>query len=251
MPLPAEVLDALKDDLGIPAGDATNDAWLQRQAAGIWARMERFCERKLSVPPASFVDDWGELVINQAHYNVPPAIAFGLRATVFLREVPVRAITALELDGTAADVAAARWDVDSGKLFNVRAGSDMAEDLTGVLWAARARITYTAGWDTIPPDLYQVLLGGLQPLWAARSAQQSGAGGGLGTATEINIVDVGSVSLSATGPFVGAASASLPGGGADPLLGPWLSFLQSYRDLRNAHGVDRYPTTKPGPVVVP
>jgi len=115
------------------------------------------------------------------------------------------------------------------------------------LLGARARITYSAGWDEIPPDLDQVLLGALQPLWAARSAQQAG-GTDFGTATEINVIDVGSVSLSATGPFVTAASSASMPGGADPLLGPWLSFLAPYKDWRNSIGVDCFPTTKPGPV---
>jgi len=196
---------------------------------------------------ASFVDDWGELTVNGAHYNLPPSIAFRLKTTVFLHQVPVRAITAVELDGTPADASKARWDIPSGKLFNIRPGTDMAEDLSQALLGSRAKVTYTAGWAEMPPDLYAVLQGALAPLWASRQSQQVGGIGG--TPTEINVIDVGSVTMSANNSFV---DATLKGGGADdPLLGPWVSNLTSYKDWRNVIGVDCFPTTKDGPAVPP
>ena len=46
-------LDTIKDDLGIPTGDTSQDEWLQRRIDGVWARMEAYTCRKLCAPPAA------------------------------------------------------------------------------------------------------------------------------------------------------------------------------------------------------
>src|SRR5262245_13034829 len=94
---PADLLATIKDDLGIPPTDASNDVWLQRRIDGVWARMEAYTFRKLCAPPQAFVDDWGELVVQGYHANVPPPIAYPPRATIFLRYFPVASITDIVL----------------------------------------------------------------------------------------------------------------------------------------------------------
>src|SRR5262245_18603281 len=132
---------AIKDDLNIPPTDTSQDAWLQRRINEIWARMEVFCDRRLCAPPATFIDDWGELTINGAHYNVPPVIAYSLKTTVFLRQIPVQTISEIVLNDQAVDPASAKWDIGSGKLFSVRGDGVLAEDLSCALLGARAKIT--------------------------------------------------------------------------------------------------------------
>jgi hypothetical protein len=39
-------LATIKDDFGIPAGDTSQDEWLQRRIDGVWARMEAYTCRK-------------------------------------------------------------------------------------------------------------------------------------------------------------------------------------------------------------
>jgi hypothetical protein len=241
-------LATLKEDLNIPASDTSQDAWLQRHINNIWARMEKFCDRRLCAPPATFIDDWGELTINGTHWNVPPPLAYPQRTTVFLRHIPVQTITAIELNGDAVATLAPKWDIHSGKLFSVRGDSVLAEDLSGVLLGARAKITYTAGWAEVPPDLYAVVEGAMQVLWNGRQGQTAGGLGG-GSISEVNVMDVGSVQFAATNPFVESASRTRasPMVGADPLLGPWAANLTDYIDWRSSLGVDCFPTTKDGP----
>src|ERR1700760_1554593 len=88
-------LYTIKDDLGIPAGDTSQDEWLQRRIDGVWARMESYTYRKLCAPPAGFVDDWGELIDQHYAANQPPVISYSRRGTVFLRYFPVASIDAI------------------------------------------------------------------------------------------------------------------------------------------------------------
>jgi hypothetical protein len=244
-------LDTIKDDLNII--DDSQDAWLQRRLDGVWARMESFCGRKLCAPPLPFVDDWGEITINGEHVNRPPLLAYWPRASVFLRVHPVAEITAIELYGSSADPAQALFDIDSGKLFTVTAGGTVGAvgwargweyDLGRELLSARARVSYMAGWATVPADLYEAALGAVQVLWTARQAQLAGLGGGA--VTSIDVMDVGSVQLAGANSFVDAATKRGIGGTVDPLLGPWLAVLNDYIDWRATLGADALPTTKEG-----
>jgi hypothetical protein len=240
-------LAILKDDLNIPATDTSNDAWLERRIDEIWARFEVFTSRKLACPPSSFVDDWGEVQLGGQHINLPPVIAYWPRTTLFLTVYPVTAITAVELYGNPlADLSGVRWDIRSGKLLTFD-GEQVANagwfggGLDRRLLYDRARVTYTAGWDAIPPDLYAALLGVLTPLWQARQAQQSGFGGGA--VTQVDVMDVGSVQLAGANPFVEATLKGVRT--SDPLLGPWAANLTDYIDWRATIGAECFPTSKP------
>jgi hypothetical protein len=240
-------LAILKDDLNIPPTDTTNDAWLQRRADGVWARFETFCGRKLCSPPQPFVDDWGEISIAGHHVNLPPVIAQWPRTTQFLRVYPVAAITAVRLSGTDIDATKTLWDIDSGKLFTFEAvatgwGGWAGENLSRRLLGEQARVEYLAGWDTVPPDLYEALLGAMQVLWQGRVAQQQY--GGSGYVRQIDVIDVGSVQFASANSFV---EGTLKGVGTnDPLLGPWLNNITDYIDWRATLGAECFPTTKEG-----
>jgi hypothetical protein len=231
-------LDTIKDDLGIPAGDTSQDEWLQRRIDGVWARMEAYTYRKLCAPPAGFVDDWGELIDQHYSWNQPPVISYPRRGSVFLRYFPVASIDAIVVNDQPHATTDVRWDKASGKLLSLQA-SGIAEDLGQVLLGGRARITYKAGWDELPADLYECLLGCMQTLWGQRQMQSAGMSGG--TINRISVIDVGDVELSPVNPFVQAASRGP--GAADPLLGPYAQVLDVYVDHRSGMGLEIFPTT--------
>lgn len=244
--LPGLDLATIKDDLNIPASDTSNDEWLTRRIDNIWARMERFCSRKLCVPPQPFVDDWGEIALNGVHINLPPIIAYWPRTTVFLRVYPVTEITAVNLsDVDLAALDGVHWDIDSGKLLALDAqasGWRVDGGLDRRLMGERARVSYLAGWDEIPGDLYEAMLGPLKIQWNERQAQQQGYGGG--SVTQIDVMDVGSVQLGGANTFVEATLKGVRT--TDPLLGPWAANLTDYIDWRATIGAEAFPTTKDG-----
>jgi hypothetical protein len=231
-------LDTLKEDLGIPQGDTSQEEWLRRRIDGVWARMESYTCRKLCAPPSAFVDDWGELIDQHYSWNQPPVISYPRRGSVFLRYFPGASIDAIIVNDQAHAVTDVRWDKTSGKLLSLQP-SGLAEDLGHVLLSGRARITYKAGWDELPADLYECLLGVMQTLWAQRQAQSAGMSGG--TVNRISVIDVGDVELSPVNPFVQAASRGP--GAADPLLGPYANVLDVYVDHRSGLGLEILPTT--------
>src|SRR5262245_39605342 len=112
-------LTTLKDDLGIAAGDTSNDAWLQRRIDGVWARMESYCQRRLCAPPVTFTDNWGQVVVNGVHWHAPPPLAYWPQGSVFLREYPVQSITAVKLSGITIALTYVAWEVASGKLLSL------------------------------------------------------------------------------------------------------------------------------------
>jgi len=234
--VPADLLADLKDDLYIPADDTSQDAWLQRRIAGIWARFETYTGRPLALS-SSWADNWGELVGTGTRVQ-PPLIARGGGATVFLRVFPVQQITRLSLNGSDMDAARLMFDGEDGKLLGL---DGFASDLRSYLVSTRALVEYVAGWESVPRDLYEALLGALTPLWAARSQQQGGIGGG--GISRINAVDVGDVEFSAANQFVDAAQRGTEAVN-DPLLGPFATLLDPYVDWRSMIG-GVYPTTVP------
>jgi hypothetical protein len=244
---PPNMLDMLKDDLGIAAEDTTNDAWLQRRIDNIWARFETYCCRLLPVPPAQFIDDWGAISETQSNRVLPPMIDFWPVGSPFLRYKPVVSIDAITLNGSDSDASLVKFDPESGKLFALNAtASGYSHDVSHWLRSERAAITYTAGWAEIPGDLYEALLGCIQPLWQARAAQQGGAAGGVaGTISRINVIDVGEIDLDTGGAFIESATKQRAGG--DPLLGPWMTLIDSYVDVRVQLGSPIIPTTRAVP----
>jgi hypothetical protein len=242
---PPGLLDMIKDDLNIPASDTTNDAWLQRRIDNVWARFEKYCCRALPVPPAQFIDDWS-LIAEHSNRVVPPIIDHWAIGSPFLRYCPVVSIDALTRAGVSGDATKVMFEPASGKLFGLD-GVPWSHDVSFELRRCQIAITYTAGWATIPGDLYEALLNIIAPLWQARLAQQAGGGFGGGSISRINVVDVGEVDLDTGGAFVEAASRAR--GGGDPLLGPWITLLDSYVDARVQMGSPLIPVTRP--VVVP
>lgn len=238
MTTPPFDLAQIKDDLGIPEADTSNDAWLGRRIDGLWQRMESHCMRRLVSPPRQFVDDWGEVVALSRRHNEPPVIAFPARASVFLRVIPVRSIVSIVTNGSPIAAGGVRFDNDTGKLFTVD-GAQQAHDLGQELLNGRARITYAAGWDDVPGDLYECLIGALSTLWSSRQSQSAGVGGG--TISGINVMDVGSIEVDAGNAFVSAANRGA--GAVDPMLGPYTALLETYVDWRAAIGSPLFPTT--------
>ena len=242
---PPGLLDMIKDDLNIPPENTTNDAWLQRRIDNIWARFEKYCCRALPVPPAQFIDDW-TLIAEHSNRVEPPIMDHWPIGSPFLRYCPVVSIDAITSgwpgQTTDRDPTKVMFEPASGKLFGLD-GVAWAHDVSGWLRQGAFRITYTAGWATIPGDLYEALLNIIAPMWQARSAQQTGGGFGGGTISRINVVDVGEVDLDTAGAFVEAASRAR--GGGDPMLGPWITLLDSYVDARVQMGSPLIPVTTP------
>jgi hypothetical protein len=236
-----DILDDIKDDLGIAIDDTTNDAWLGRRIDGIWARIEAYTGRVLASPPASFVDDWGKIVENGVYRNQPPPLAYWSRGSVYLRVFPVVDITAVELNGATIDQAKVVFDDQAGKLVAVD-GTPYPTDLGPLLLSGRAKVTYDAGFVDVPADLYEVVLGALTPQWAARQSQQAGTGAGPGV-TRISVQDVGEVDYANPNYFVDASTKRGSQGGVDPLLGPYAMVLDSYVDWRSMLGAAVYPST--------
>lgn len=243
MTAPAVDLATLKDDLGIPASDTTQDAWLERRIAGVWSAFEEYTGRRLSVPPAQFMDDWGDVVLSGRRTNLPPVLAFPQRASVYLRLYPVTSIDAVENYGAAGNPADVSVEEATGKIVSLQASVlGDAYDCGQTLLGNRAKITYHAGWETMPAELYEALLGVLQELWKVRAAQTGSASGGLAGVGSITAIDVGTVELDAGNTFVQSAT-RYGGPGLNPLLGPWTSLLDPYRDFRGKIGGTAYAST--------
>ena len=233
-------IDIVKDDLGITGSD--NDAWLLRRIGEVWARFETYTSRFLAVPAATFTDDWGAISSIMASPNQPPAIDFAPVGSPFLRVTPVRSIIGIVGNGqTVGDPASVVYDSGSGKLFTLGDGQP-ASDVSRALRAGAMRITYTAGWDDIPPDLYNAMIGCLTPLWAQRTGQSAGIPGG-GSISSIDVTDLGALTFGGS-TFVEAALKRGGGGIADPLLGPFTSTLDYYYDARVNLGSPLIPVTQ-------
>ena len=227
-------LDTIKDDLGIPLDDTTQDAWLQRRIADIWGRFESYTMRSLAVPPAPFVDDWSSVVELSRHVLLPPSWDFRQRASTFLRQFPVVEVTAFEIDGGPADPAVVRFKASSGQLLSL--DGNYTSDLGPRLAGSRARITYTAGFATVPADLYGALVGVLQMMWTQRAASVAGLPAGVKT---VSAIDVGDVSFYDSSKLLEQQIASTAEGG-DPLLGPFTASLAPYVDWRSGLGSATY-----------
>ena len=227
-------LDTIKDDLGIPVDDTSQDAWLQRRIADIWGRFESYTMRSLAVPPATFVDDWSAVVELSRHILLPPSWDFRQRASTFLRQFPVVAITAFEIDGGTSDPTLVRFKASTGQLLAL--DGNWSHDLGPRLAQSRARITYTAGFATVPADLYGALVGVLQMMWTQRAATVAGLPAGVKT---VSAIDVGEVSFYDSSKLLEQQIASTAEGG-DPLLGPFTASLSPYVDWRSGLGSATY-----------
>jgi hypothetical protein len=86
-------------------------------------------------------------------------------------------------------------------------------------------------------------------MWQERQAQLAGSasGGGAmgigGAVSRISVQDVGEVDFDTSGGF--SESAARARAGTDPLLGPWITLLDSYMDARVQMGSPLIPVTRP------
>jgi hypothetical protein len=234
-------LETIKDDLGIPADDTSSDAWLTRRIDGLWSRFQSYTGRPLTLA-SGWVDDWGELFASAPARLEPPSVQPMPRGSVYLRVFPVVAISKVTINGATLDPTKAIFEPASGKLFSL--DGPPAIDLGVMLVSGRARLEYTAGFNPLPADLYDALLGALAIQWSARQAIQANGGGLL--PTRISAIDVGDVEFS-TAPNA-IVEATMKGVGTeDPLLGPYAMLLDPYVDYRSILSAGTLPTTAPLP----
>lgn len=233
LPLFAPVdLDVVKDDLGIT--DDYSDAWLARRCDSIWSRFQTFTGRPLLLS-SQWIDDWSA-VPNSCwlEWNWQ-------RRPTFLGVYPVQSINAWTRGETVGDISDVVFDRDSGQIISF---DDLPFWNTGLppLVSSDLTVTYTAGFETLPGDLYEALIGCLSEMWAIRQLQVAGGGTITGRVSSISAADVGDVQFSTdtTIGFAGDASKKIT---SDPMLGPWKAILQPYRDERSFLGGPRQKTT--------
>jgi hypothetical protein len=166
---------------------------------------------------------------------VPPSWDFQRTASTYLRQFPVVAVTAFEVDGAVSDPTLVRFNPKTGQLLSLDAAG-WSHDLGPRLACSRAKITYTAGFATVPADLYGALVGVLQMLWTARAAQEAGLPPGVRT---VNAIDVGEVQFYDSSKLLELQIASASEGG-DPMLGPFAAYLSPYVDWRSSLGSPTY-----------
>jgi len=222
-------IDIIKDDIGMPAGDTSDDAWLQRRIEAVIAAFRKYTHRWL-YPLAEFTDDWRLIPFEQVALRFPPGRAGTFDGVSnFLKEIPVKEILECKLNNNDT------IPPDTIQ-FNPRTG-----ELTGTMppgqWSSfpiskmLPMIKYSAGYETLPPDLYDCMIGILTSLWSMRSLQKSGLDIGGQIPSNITVDDVGSVKLGGMS-FAGSPFATMGKDPMDPLLGPFTSTLDGYKDYR-------------------
>lgn len=230
-------MTALKDDLGITG--TADDAWLQRRVANVLEAMQVYSGAYIG-PVVDFEDDWSRLVVRGRLILAPFWPSHG-RASPYLTHAPVTEIGAAFQGTTTIDVAKVLFDPKTGEILSLTGApvSDLERHLVPTL----TRIQYSAGYEALPGDLYEALVGIIRDLLAIRRGSGLGIGTGAMAVKSITIADVGTVSLGgAAGQF---ESAAMRGGGpAEPLLGPWAASLGPYRDLAGMIGDRARPSSK-------
>jgi hypothetical protein len=223
-------LATIKDDLGVPAGDSSSDAFLQRRMDAAWSRFQEITGRELQLV-AGYADDWGAIPHHHRHPYTPYPFPY---SSAFLRNYPVASITKITTNGANGDPASVLFVAETGKLVSL-SGPGFASDLGGTLISMQARIEYQAGFDVIPADLYDALLGVVTVHWQQRQTSQSGLTAGGFNASRISITDVGQVDLDPSPNWL-ADQSSRAGKVPDPLVGIYGSVLDTYTDYRTLIG---------------
>jgi hypothetical protein len=221
-------LDNVKSDLGIT--DDYDDNWLIRRCNGIWSRFQIYTGRPLLLS-SQWMDDWSHIA--------PPPWWWTSRQGVseFLKVYPVQSVDGLVVGGAAGDEATVFFDRLSGRILSYGVTVPMYCVGASLLTDA-AVITYTAGFEVLPEDLYEALIGCLTEMWTARQLQGAGT---TGRVSSISAGDLGEVQFSSDlAGFIGDASKRIS---ADPMLGPWKAVLDPYRDYRSFLGNDMKPRT--------
>jgi hypothetical protein len=215
---------ALKDDLGITG--STQDAWLARRVKEALALMSVYTRRYIGYTQ-QFIDEWNPAAFEACGMAYWPVY----RTQVFtLRYYPIVEIDAAKDDGT--EVENVIYDWRDGALHGY--GSATAPNHFNM-----PTITYKAGWDVLPADLYAVLVGIIRPQWVERQNAAAGIPSGV---SSISIQDVGDVELSTDmqgSVFERVATAQ----SSNPLLGPYTSILDHYIDHRSSVSSVVWPRT--------
>jgi len=217
----AELVEALRTEIGLAPDDASQDAWLEARVNGILAAARRFARRHLW-PVASFRDVFAN--------EQPCCCPCGMPAAI-LAETPVQELTAITIDGAPADVA--DFEVSkSGRLYRINAG--------GVPVPVFAFLTlsteYTAGFVNLPADIFEAIAAIIRQAWGASSAGQAAGADPLLGVSRVTVFDVASVEYSDAG---GAYyESSVPKSG-NAILGPWTSVFYPYRDYARGIGLPR------------
>jgi hypothetical protein len=225
-------LDALKDDLGITG--STHDAWLARRVAGALALMSDYTHRYIG-PLATFTDTWrpeNYEVHNRPYWPQDRGMVFTLR------NFPVDSITSAQDDGITQVAGDVIFDRKTGQLIGY--GNVASPNRFNM-----PTIEYVAGWATLPANLYEALVGIIAPQWEKRA----NASAGLSGVGSVSIQDVGDIDFSDTVSGTSFERAAM-NGVVNPLLGPYVSVLDSYVDLRGSFNNVLFPRTS-DPVVVP
>lgn len=230
MALPAFDLAIVRDDLGIIG--TVNDAWLNRRIAAIWAAIENYTHRSLG-PVTEYIDDWARLVESGDTFIAPPYPP-SRKVSHYLNNFPVTEIVSGTFNGTVVSLPEMYVDYKTG-LVQSFTGISGLYDLGRVLVSNSAKVRYKAGFATIPPDIYEVVISVLKTFWSTRKLEISSGGVGGGMASIINVTDVGSVEFSHA-PGSAYEIALLKGKDIDPILGPFSSVLDHYRDFRQILG---------------
>jgi hypothetical protein len=132
------------------------------------------------------------------------------------------------------------FDPTSGELTGMVVGSQYG---CGPITSFIPKITYSAGYDELPLDLYECLIAILGTLLAGRKAQQENLTIGGMTVDSVQVHDVGNVRLSQTISSGSAFAQIGKNAGYDPLLGPYTIVLNRYRDWRNIIAAEGRPIT--------
>jgi len=226
-PYPVWDLEILKDDLGIPAGDTSQDAWLTRRMNETLDAIRDYTARFLT-PITTFIDDWTNVDDVRLAQAYPPGRAGN---SIYLSQFPVVSIEACETNGTI-DPASVLFDPRTGQLKGTGIGYTP-------LSFQNSKVTYRAGYDKLPSPIYSVMLGIMTNLYSARRSMQTTGGLSIGGIDSVSLADVGQLKFSS--PSYGFDSNMSGYEGMDPILGPYTKVLDGYKDWRNKLGLAGFP----------
>jgi hypothetical protein len=209
----------IKDDLGMPVAETKDDEWLKRRIDAVLDSFRRYTQSVL-YPSQGFKDDFTPAQL-RIPFASPPHMP---SRTMYLRQCPIITVSKITFpDGSDGDLSKLQYEGITGKLISYDQG-----DLPSMC----PIIEYTAGYETIPADLYDALIGVLSPQWSSRKGAASGLDFGGFAPASVDIADVGNIRLQKTALGYSGGMESL-----DPLLGPYTVILDPYCDLRSAMGL--------------
>ena len=203
-------LASAKGKLGIAVVDTTKDIFISLSLSTAMAIAERYCDRLFgyATETARFLDFYS--------------------AKIPLKRYPLESVTSVKsLDnsgGTPLDTTAYRVHHAGGyvELYHAR-------------YYRELEVSYTGGYQVLPPDLELALWGIFDVVYAALSAPP-GSGGvttQAGTIASITVPDVGTVAFAqGAGATAAQAKVTLAGSAAYGQYGTFFHLLDPYRSLQ-------------------